>query len=238
MADLNRAQTELARSNELLTLFAGQVSHDLRSPLTAILANAELLATEPSVVADPAASELVAATYDAGRRMAGLIDTILGYARVGSELERSSVRLDEVLDHVLDDLGPVVVQRSARITREPLPEVRGDTTLLYTVLQNLVANAVKFTPPGRTPEVHLTAARDRDAWRITVTDNGRGIPPADRDLVFALHARGDRSVQGSGIGLATARRAVEAHGGRIGVDDAPGGGAAVWFTLPDIHDRE
>ena len=238
MADLNRAQTELARSNELLTLFAGQVSHDLRSPLTAILANAELLATEPSVVADPAASELVAATYDAGRRMAGLIDTILGYARVGSELERSSVRLDEVLDHVLDDLGPVVVQRSARITREPLPEVRGDTTLLYTVLQNLVANAVKFTPPGRTPEVHLTAARDRDAWRITVTDNGRGIPPADRDLVFALHARGDRSVQGSGIGLATARRAVEAHGGRIGVDDAPGGGAAVWFTLPDIHDKE
>ena len=235
---LELSQAELSRSNELLTLFAGQVSHDLRSPLTAILANTELLATEPAVVADPVVTELVTATYDAGRRMAGLIDTILGYARVGSEVERSAVRLDEVLTHVLDDLGPVIAQRSARVTHEPLPEVAGDATLLYAVLQNLVANAVKFTPPERTPEVHVDAARDRDAWRVAVTDNGRGIPSADRDHVFALHARGDRSVQGSGIGLATARRAVEAHGGRIGVDDAPGGGTVVWFTLPDLHDKE
>ncbi|QSR24469.1 histidine kinase [Nocardioides aromaticivorans] len=235
---LELSQAELSRSNELLTLFAGQVSHDLRSPLTAILANAELLASEPAVVADPAVSELVTATYDAGRRMAGLIDTILGYARVGSEIERSVVPLDEVLDHVLDDLGPVLAQRSARIARDPLPEVVGDPTLLYTVLQNLVANAVKFTPPDRMPEVQVAATRDGDGWRVTVTDNGRGIPPADRDQVFALHARGDRSVQGSGIGLATARRAVEAHGGRIGVDDAPTGGAVVWLVLPDIHDKE
>ncbi len=235
---LELSQAELSRSNELLTLFAGQVSHDLRSPLTAILANTELLASEPAVVADPAVSELVTATYDAGRRMAGLIDTILGYARVGSEIERSVVRLDEVLDHVLDDLGPVLTQRSARIARDPLPEVVGDPTLLYTVLQNLVANAVKFTPADRTPEVQVAATRQSDGWRVTVTDNGRGIPPADRDQVFALHARGDRSVQGSGIGLATARRAVEAHGGRIGVDDAPTGGAVVWLVLPDIHDKK
>lgn len=235
---LELSQAELSRSNELLTLFAGQVSHDLRSPLTAILANTELLTTEPAVAADPVAAELVRATYDAGRRMAGLIDTILGYARVGSEVERAVVRLDEVLDHVLDDLGPVVAQRSARVTRDPLPEVQGDATLLYTVLQNLLANAVKFTPPERAPEVHVGAGRDGDAWRISVADNGRGIPAADRDDVFALHARGDRSVQGSGIGLATARRAVEAHGGRIGVEDADRGGAVVWFTLPDLHHKE
>lgn len=235
---LELSRAELSRSNELLTLFASQVSHDLRSPLTAILANTELLATEPAVAADPVAAELVTATYDAGRRMAGLIDTILGYARVGSEVERAVVRLDEVLDHVLDDLGPVVAQRSARVTRDPLPEVLGDATLLYAVLQNLVANAVKFTPPERAPEVHVDAARDGDAWRISVTDNGRGIPAADRDHVFALHARGDRSVQGAGIGLATTRRAVEAHGGRIGVEDADDGGTIVWFTIPYLHDKE
>lgn len=242
---LELSRAELSRSNELLTLFAGQVSHDLRSPLTAILANTELLATEPSVVADPVVTELVTATYEAGRRMAGLIDTILGYARVGSELERTTVPLGDVLEHVLDDLGPVLGERSAHVTRDPLPEVPGDATLLYTVLQNLVANAVKFTPPGRRPEVHVGAARDGDAWRISVRDNGRGIPSTDHDHVFALHARGDRSVQGSGIGLATARRAVEAHGGRIGVEDAPGGGAVVWFLLPDppdsgpiLHDKE
>ncbi|HWJ07797.1 MAG TPA: GAF domain-containing sensor histidine kinase, partial [Nocardioides sp.] len=208
MEALTRTQDELTRSNELLGLFAGQVSHDLRSPLTAILANTELLATEPAVSSDPAVSELVTATHDAGRRMAGLIDTILGYARVGSGLRLAPVRLDAVLDDVLDDLAPVVVSRSALVRRDPLPEVVGDATQLYTVLQNLVSNALKFTPPGRVPEVRVGAEADGAdgapgpdgaGWRITVTDNGRGVPAGDRERLFALHARGDRSVQGSGI---------------------------------------
>ena len=232
LADLTRTQEELTRSNELLSLFAGQVSHDLRSPLTAVLANAELLATEPAVVADPAVAELVAATTNAGRRMAGMIETILAYARVGAVLERRPVHLDEVLDHVLDDLSPLLKERSAELRRTPLPEVLGDVEQLYAVLLNLVGNAVKFTPAGRAPEVAVAASRLDGMWRLTVTDNGRGIPADERESVFELHHRGDRSVEGSGIGLATARRAVEAHGGRIGVDAAPGGGTTVWFTLP------
>lgn len=232
LTELTRTQDELSRSNELLTLFAGQVSHDLRSPLTAVLANTELLATEPAVVADPSVVELVNATYAAGRRMSAMIDTILDYARVGSELERELLPLDDVLTHVLDDLRPLVAARSAQVRREPLPEVHADRTQLYVVLLNLVANAVKFTPPGRVPEIAVSATRAEDGWRIAVADNGRGIPEESRDAVFELHARGDRSVDGSGIGLATARRVVEAHGGRIGVGDAVGGGAEVWFTLP------
>lgn len=236
MAALTRTQDELKRSNELLTLFAGQVSHDLRSPLTAILANTELLTTEPAVTADPGVGELVTATHNAGLRMAGMIDTILGYARVGADIDRSVVRLDEVLDHVLEDVAPAVARRSAVVRRNPLPEVVGDATQLYAVLQNLVANAVKFTPPERVPEVHVSAARADDGWRITVADNGRGIPVEAREAVFELHARADRSVEGAGIGLATARRVVEAHGGRIGIEDGPGGaaGATVWFILPDL----
>jgi signal transduction histidine kinase len=232
LEELTRTQEELSRSNELLTLFAGQVSHDLRSPLTAVLANAELLATEPAVTADPAVAELVAATADAAHRMAAMIDTILAYARVGADLERTDVRLDDVLDHVLADLAPVVNARSASVDREPLPCVRGDADQLYAVLLNLVSNAVKFTPPDRAPRVAVSAARDDDGWRIEVADNGRGIPPDQRESAFALHARGDRSVEGFGIGLATARRAVEAHGGRIGIDGRDGGGTRVWFTLP------
>lgn len=232
LTELTRTQGELSRSNELLTLFAGQVSHDLRSPLTAVLANTELLATEPAVAADPSVLELVNATYAAGRRMSAMIDTILDYARVGSELERELLPLDDVLTHVLEDLRPLVAARSARVRREPLPQVHADRTQLYVVLLNLVANAVKFTPPRRVPEIAVSATRAEDGWRIAVADNGPGIPEESRDAVFELHARGDRSVDGSGIGLATARRVVEAHGGRIGVTDAPGGGAEVWFTLP------
>lgn len=233
LGELTRTQEELTRSNELLTLFAGQVSHDLRSPLTAVLANTELLATEPAVTQDPAVSELVSATYEAGRRMASMIDTILRYARVGADLDREQLRVDDVLDHVLDDLAPVVTARAAEVVRDPLPRVLADRTQLYAVLLNLVSNAIKFTPPGRTPRVRIGVARQDGLWRITITDNGPGIPAAARDAAFELHTRvGDGSVEGSGIGLATARRAVEAHGGSIGIEDAPDGGALVWFTLP------
>lgn len=232
LGELTRTQEELTRSNELLSQFAGQVSHDLRSPLTAVLANTELLSTEPAVAQDPDVAELVAATTDAGRRMAAMIDTILAYASVGADLDRSEVRLDEVLDHVLHDLAPILDNRAAKVRRDPLPQVLGDGDQLYAVLLNLMSNAVKFTPADRAPEVAVSAARQDSQWRLTVNDNGRGIPADDREAVFELHARGDSSVEGTGIGLATARRAVEAHGGRIGIADAPGGGASVWFTLP------
>ena len=237
LKELTRTQEELTRSNELLSLFAGQVSHDLRSPLTAVLANAELLATEPAVTDDPAVAELVVATTNAGHRMAAMIDTILAYARVGAHLDRRTVRMDDLLDHVLADLSPLVNSRSVEIRREPLPEVEADADQLYAVLLNLVSNAVKFTPPDRVPEIRIGAVQRDGQWRISVADNGRGIPAASREAVFELHNRGDGSdngtVEGSGIGLATARRAVEAHGGQIGVEDAATGvGTTVWFTLP------
>jgi signal transduction histidine kinase len=236
LEELTRTQEELTRSNELLSLFAGQVSHDLRSPLTAVLANAELLATEPVIAQDPAVADLVVATINAGHRMAAMIDTILAYARTGARLERRTVRMDDLLDNVLADLSPLVSSRSAQVRRDGLPEVQADADQLYAVLLNLVSNAVKFTPPDRVPEVVVAAARQDGMWRVTVSDNGPGIPSSDRETVFELHSRGTRGaqkvVEGSGIGLATARRAVEAHGGRIGIDDGADGGTTIWFTLP------
>jgi signal transduction histidine kinase len=232
LVELTQARDRLNRSNELLTLFAAQVSHDLRSPLTAILANSELILGEPAVAVDPATAEVAQAIVEAARRMAGLIDSILASARVGAEPDTEDVALDKVFDHVVDDLRPALVARDAEVRRGELPVVRGDVTQLYAVLLNLVSNAVKFVPPGRRPMVQVNAERTGDAWRVVVSDNGRGLAPEQRESVFALHVRADHSVEGFGIGLATARRIVEAHGGSTGIEDAPGGGAAVWFTLP------
>lgn len=233
LTDLTETRDQLNRSNELLTLFAAQVSHDLRSPLTAILANAELLLGEPSISEDEGARELAQGTLDAGNRMAGLIDSILDSAQVGARLEIEDVALTKVLEHVLDDLQPTLEARGATVEQGPLPVVRGDLTQLYAVLLNLVSNAVKFVPRGRVPRVAVDAQLDDVGWRVTVVDNGRGVAPEQRESLFALHARGDHSVDGSGIGLATARRIVEAHGGTMGIAGSPAGGAAVWFTLPD-----
>ena len=233
LAELTATRDELNRSNEQLSLFAGQVSHDLRSPLTAIIANTELLADEPALRSDPDLAVLAEATLAAGHRMEGLIRSILDFTRVGARLDVVPLDLGRVLDEVLTDLGPVLDERSAEVVRDTLPSVQGDRQQLYAVLLNLVSNAVKFTPPGLTPVVEVGAQRERQGWRIQVSDNGRGIPVADRERVFELYGRGRATVEGSGIGLATARRVVEAHGGRIGIEDSPAGGTTVWFTLPD-----
>jgi signal transduction histidine kinase len=233
LRELTQTRDELRRSNELLSLFAGQVSHDLRSPLTAIMANTEMLTLEPAVRSDPDVVAMAEAALRAGQRMASMIQTILDFAVVGARLEVADVDLSEVLTDVLTDLAPTIGEREATVAHNGLPCVRADRQQLYAVLLNLVSNAVKFTPAGTRPRIAVDAGREDEGWRVSVSDNGRGIPADERERLFELYRRGTASVEGTGIGLATARRAVEAHGGRMGITDAPGGGTTVWFTLPD-----
>ena len=232
LAELTAARDELKRSNEHLSLFAGQVSHDLRTPLTAILANAEMLSMEPTVVEDEDLAWMVSGVDRAGHRMAAMLEDILAYARVGGDLQSRDTDLGEVVAEVLSDLAPVLDARQADVTVKDLPVVRADTHQLYSVLLNLLSNAVKFTADDVVPQVTVAAERRADTWRVTVTDNGIGVAAERREDMFVLFSRADKRVDGSGIGLATARRVVEAHGGRIGMQAAEPQGTTVWFELP------
>jgi signal transduction histidine kinase len=229
--ELRLRTRELERANHHLALFAGQVSHDLRSPLTAILANVELLATEPAVATDDDLGSVVRAVSEAGRRMNRMIEEMLDFAVQGGRLTLVETPLEHVFSLALADLDPVVRQGGATVTVEPLPTLPVDADMLYSVVLNLLTNALKFTRAGVPAQVTVTAERHGDAWRVVVADNGRGIEPARRLEVFELYDRGD-DPGGHGIGLATTRRLVQAHGGRVGVADSPTGGAAVWFELP------
>jgi signal transduction histidine kinase len=226
--DLQHTQQELARSNEALTAFAGQISHDLRNPLAAVqmalamLGEFEEAPAEATFLLDRAASGV--------RRMQALIDDLLDYARVGAELARVPVDLSVVVAETLEDLA--VALDDARVSVGPLPTVFGDPVQLRAILQNLIANAAKFTRPGQPPHIDINALRLDDHWRVDVTDRGPGVPEEHRLRVFDPLARVDESVEGSGIGLATCRRIVESHGGTIGLDPADGGGTRAWFTLP------
>jgi signal transduction histidine kinase len=232
LSDLTAARDELRRSNDLLSVFAGQVSHDLRGPLSAIMASAEMLEQRDSVAEDPLASRLVGTTMRASTRMAGLIEEILTHARVGARLERTETDLDAVLADVLTDLAPSIEHARATISADRLPTLWADGAQLYSVLLNLVSNALKYTREGVDPVVTVTAHLTEDRWRITVQDNGAGVPEADRERIFQLFTRVATEVAGSGIGLATCKRIVEVHGGSIGVDPAPEGGSCFWFELP------
>ncbi len=227
--DLKNTQDELQRSNENLTAFAGQVSHDLANPLAAIGMALELL--KVTAESDPRSSSLLARALNGVRRMRLVIDELLAFARLGGELVRVPVDLSEVVGDVREDLATALAGADVEVSE--LPVVVGDPVQLRAVVQNLVGNAAKFTRPGEPARISIGARPVGEGWRVEVCDAGPGIPPDQRDRVFQPLVRVDTSVEGSGIGLATCRRIVEAHGGRIALEESPSGGTCAWFELPD-----
>ena len=224
--ELELTSRQLAAANERLGAFAGQVSHDLKNPLSAIRMSVELARDEATEGSDLA--RLLDRAERGAERMNTMIGELLEFARGGAAPERVDVDLDKVVSDVLEDLAGAVT--SGQVEVEPLPVVSGDPVQLRTVLQNLVANAVKFS--GRGMPVRVSAEQQPNGWWVGVSDRGPGIPEQDRERAFEPMVRLDRTRPGSGIGLATCRRIVQAHGGRMGIDDNPGGGAVVWFELP------
>ncbi len=237
VAELERARDELQRSNSQLTAFAGQVSHDLRNPLTTVRMSLSILAEEAEEgTVDPATSSYLLSRAERGtERMQALIDDLLAYARIGGSIASRSVDLGAVLAEVRDDLADALA--GATVEVGDLPVVTGDPVQLRAVLQNLVANAAKFVPAGEVARIRVGAERVPDGWRVEVADHGLGIAPEDRERVFEPLARAHDDVPGSGIGLATVRRVVDAHAGSIGIEETPGGGTTVWFELPAPHEQ-
>jgi signal transduction histidine kinase len=230
LVELEAVRDELRRSNEQLAAFAGQAAHDLRNPLTSVTLSLGMLRKHQTVAADADASWMVERALSGTARMSEMIDELLAYGQVGGELRREPVDLAEVVEQVRADLAGEL--DGARLTADGLPEVRGDRTQLRALLQNLVANAVKFTRPVAAPEVLVSGRPVEEGWRVEVSDNGPGVRPEDRERVFEPLVRGTEKVEGIGLGLAICSRVVRAHGGSIGLADAPGGGTAVWFELP------
>ena len=233
--ELRRVARELRESNASLESFARQIGHDLRNPLTAVTGFIELAATSPELDDAPEARDALTRADAAARRMNAMIADVLDFARLGgAQPRREHLAVEPLITSVLDDLHGAISATGARVQVDASGVVVGDATLLGALLQNLVANAIKFSgASGVTPQIEIRAVTDDDGLRLTVDDNGPGIPVADRNRVFGLMERGAASdVAGFGIGLATCQRIVDAHAGRIGIDVSPLGGARLWLTVP------
>jgi signal transduction histidine kinase len=233
--ELRRLTRDLAESNAQLEQFATQVSHDLRNPLTALSGFLELAADSPEMVDAPRAARSLERAESAAARMSAMVTDLLDFARMGGARPHfTRVDVGEIVDAVLEDLDGAVVETGAEIVVDASMFVRADDTLLRVLLQNLIANAVKFTvAAGRVPRVLVSVEQLPDGWRLTVDDNGDAVEPALRDRMFEPMQRGhDAEVQGLGIGLATCRRIALAHGGHIGLDESPAGGTRAWVVLP------
>ena len=231
LAEVDDIKAELERSNERLASFAGQVSHDLRTPLTSLMLSLSLIQEQVDAGdTGPELHYLLGRAVSGSSRMVRLIDDVLEYARLGGTLKSAEVNLWQVMQDVCTDLESELEGVTLEI--DQLPTVMGDREQLRAVLQNLVSNAAKFRHPDRAPHINVTARNVNRAWRVEVSDNGRGISPEERERVFEPLARLGDDVEGSGIGLDTCRRIIGAHGGAIGLDLSPLEGAKFWFELP------
>jgi signal transduction histidine kinase len=233
---LDLVLSELTRSNAVLTDFAGRLSHDLKTPLTAMLGFAEVLETLPAVEEDARAVRYVGRIVGSGNRMRVLIDDLLSFAAVGGSTTVTPVDLEPLVAAVADDLAPLVLRRGATVTATDTT-VLADPVQLRVLVQNLVANALAYGVGGddvtdRTVEVSSDAWGT--GWVLHVVDHGPGIPEEQREHLLEPLTRLERDSawQGSGIGLATCRRVAQAHGGSVELGDTPGGGTTVTVSVP------
>jgi PAS domain S-box-containing protein len=231
----NRAE-RLERTNAELQDFAYIASHDLSEPLRMITSYLQLLQRRYGDQLDETADEFIHYAVDGAQRMKLLIDDLLQYSRVGSvEVQRLPVDADAVLENVLRSLDGAILERGATVTHGPLGTVKGDATQIGQLLQNLVANAIKFARDDVAAEVRVERIPEPRNWHVVVRDNGIGIEGRDAERIFKmfgrLHARDEYA--GTGIGLAICRRIVDRHGGRIWVESTPGSGSAFHVAIPD-----
>ena len=232
---LRQTAADLKRSNKDLEQFAYVASHDLQEPLRAVAGFVGLLKKQYRSSLNDEAAEYIDLSVEGAERMQTLIHDLLTFSRVGTKggvFVRMNMK--DAFDDAMKNLQVAIAESDALVTCEEMPTVTADPTQMTQLLQNIIANAIKFHGTNR-PQVNVRAERKERAWVISVRDNGIGIEPQYYDRIFLifqrLHTRS--KFKGTGIGLAVCKKIVERHGGMIWVESKPGEGSTFYFTIPD-----
>ncbi|MBI5200518.1 MAG: hypothetical protein HY925_02930 [Elusimicrobia bacterium] len=237
-ADLRRRADELSRANAELQSFASMASHELQEPMRKIVAFGDLLRRHAAGTLPEEGRQDLDRIQGAAKRLVTLTDALLRYSRVGvRSLRLEAVPLSGVLDEALVDVNAAVSGAKAEVRREALPVVRGDETQLRLLVSVLLSNALKYHEPGARPEISISALDRGDRWELRFADNGIGFDASYAERIFEpftrLHPRS--KYEGTGMGLATARRVAERHGGRLTAETRPEGGSIFVLWLPKLQ---
>lgn len=230
-----REATVQMASERLRNTLLSALSHDLRTPLTAILGSAESLRLNAGAL--PAEQvALIDAIAEQSRRTSDLVDNILEMARLESgalRVQKEWHSLEEIIGAALAARADLLRQHKVRVAVPPnAPMVPCDALMIERVFVNLLENAAKYSPAGS--EIRVDVVPGDAETLVTVTDQGSGIAPGDEESIFGKFVRGESAshIPGLGLGLAICRSIVEAHGGRMQASNVTSKGAVVSFTLP------
>ncbi len=226
-------EATLPGTHQMLSTFAEQVSLELRTPLTSMVLQADLLAASPVVMHDAHLRRIATGIAGASRRLGSMLAEVVAFAQEGSDLTLTSVDLHAVAADVLDRLRLSGALGDVPVLLGRLPVVRGDEARLRAVLVHLVNVALQHHDlADDSAALELAAVRGQDTWRISLGFAGRRLPAENRDSVFDLYARIESAAPGTGVPLAAVKRIVEAHGGRVGLSDRSRRRTQLWFELP------
>ncbi|WP_344982647.1 sensor histidine kinase [Deinococcus rubellus] len=238
---LLRSNQELKAANGELEAFVYSASHDLRTPVRHVMSFVELTRRALASGHPDKAERSLGVVEQAARQMNRMIDAMLALSRITQQpLAHTAVNLSVLVEQARRDVEDEGQGRQIEWRMEPLPQVMGDPATLQQVLTNLLSNAVKFTRPRERAIIEIGTQAGPGAWTVWVRDNGVGFDPAYGDKLFSpfqrLHAQSE--FEGTGIGLATVRRIILRHGGRVWAESVLGEGTTVSFTLPHTRPLE
>lgn len=225
---------QLVNSNTELERFAYIASHDMQEPIRMVTNFSAILDKDYRGILDETGREYLKLIKESGLRMHDLVEDLLAYSRLTNESAKSKIFSGEdVLGGALGNLKGLIKESKAQITHDPLPELYGNPVQILSLLQNLIANAIKYQVKNNIPRIRIAMEDETTEWRISVEDNGLGIKDEFRDKIFLpfrrLHTW--EQIQGTGLGLSICKKIVENHGGQISVTSAEGKGSTFTFTL-------
>lgn len=234
ITERKKAEVQLEDVNKELESFTYSVSHDLRSPIRALIGYSKILAEDFNEKLGEDGTRVLSIIHRSALKMNTLIDDLLNFSKLGKkELQKSEIDTEKVVQHVLDEIGNSF-HHKARIKVNPLLPVHADPTLLTQVLINLIGNAIKYSAKKEKPEVEIGAYREKEEIVYYVKDNGAGFDMRYSDKLFGVFQRLHEAeeFEGTGVGLSIVKRIIAKHAGRVWAEGKVNEGATFYFSLP------